>query len=72
LKTKEVAYKKIVAEHEDLSVDLKKMTLAWEIAAKEGEIANKTIESSRKELSSKLINLRECKIEIEQNKKKIL
>lgn len=48
------------------------MTLAWEIAAKEGEIANKTIESSRKELSSKLINLRECKIEIEQNKKKIL
>ena len=48
------------------------MTLAWEIAAKEGEIANKTIESSRKELSSKLINLRECKIEIEQNKKRIL
>jgi hypothetical protein len=55
-----------------LSDELKKMTLAWEIAAKEGEIANKTIESSRKELSSKLINLRECKIEIEQNKKQIL
>jgi len=41
------------------------MTLAFELADRESVVANKTLESARKELSNKLIILRTAKKENE-------
>ena len=65
LKVESHSLKALTKEHIDQSDALQKMTLAYQLADRESEVANKTLESARKELANKLKNLREAKKENE-------